>query len=42
MVVESELGAGTTVTFKLNRSIAEGEEGLVETDDPEKPTRPFA
>ena len=41
MEVESELGVGTKVHFKLNRAIAEGdEEGYVETDFPEASVRP--
>lgn len=41
MDVESELGVGTTVTFRLNRAIAEGEEdGYVEIDDPQRSVLP--
>ena len=41
MEVESELGKGTKVTFRLNRAIAEGdEEGHLETDNLEKSIRP--
>ena len=37
MEVDSQLGAGTTVRFMLDRAIAEGEvDGYVETDDLEK------